>query len=413
MSEITLQTINDQVNAVASLELKKTEEISKIRTELEEKMTTQQKSFEEKQALLEKEIVELKRLPTTSASAEINPEAKFLEMLGSAIKSSSKARSIDSYSAIDNTNENFEIKSIRSDIASSGGITLPKGFVNNIIYDLKVSASLRNLVTTEIMPTLTLYQPIAVPMTIEITAENGVVFKEKEISYKEKKFEAVTTPVKITLNNHMLSAKNGFDIMSSVRQQVVEFYKNLENAYILYGKGDSAGQYEGLLTSSLVNQVVLTGSNDPVISYKNLTALKNYATDINPNNGVFIFNQSTLSQIENLKDEAGRLIFGSYYGLATPNVNSSIDLAQGTLLGKRYYIVNEMPDAVAGNVPIIYGDFSNYILGDYEEFNIKIDPTPQNSQGQHLNSQVLLFSKSTAGGIVRENRFVKLKIGQN
>lgn len=71
---------------------------------------------------------------------------------------------------------------------------------------------------------------------------------------------------------------------------------------------------------------------------------------------VWIMNDHTALALRKLKDDAGNYLWNN---------------ADGTILGKRVAICNDMPDAEAGSKPVLFGDLSYYWVIDRTPASIK------------------------------------------
>ena len=78
----------------------------------------------------------------------------------------------------------------------------------------------------------------------------------------------------------------------------------------------------------------------------------------------FMMADSTLKLLRKIKDGQGRPIFVPGYETGSPGG------APDTLLGRPFTINQDMPEAVAGNRPLLFGLFSKYLIRDVMDFTL-------------------------------------------
>ena len=86
----------------------------------------------------------------------------------------------------------------------------------------------------------------------------------------------------------------------------------------------------------------------------NLINALDYSYASQQENCYSVFNQNTFNKLRSQKDKYGRLLWTA--GLS--------DSAQPTILGYKYQIDNAMPSIGAGNIPIVFGAFNDFVIRD-------------------------------------------------
>ena len=163
---------------------------------------------------------------------------------------------------------------------------------------------------------------------------------------------AVTVPVSRTLLED-----SQVDLSAYLAGHIGRRFGQLEASWFVNGNGTTAA--EGVLASAEVGELEVAAiDGDALIDL--LYAIKSaYAR-----RGVFVMNRATMAVVRKLKDADGRYLW-------TEPLSEG---QAGTLLGRGVLEGVDMPNPVAGETPIIFGDFgTGYLIADRVGFEVQRD----------------------------------------
>lgn len=149
------------------------------------------------------------------------------------------------------------------------------------------------------------------------------------------------------------------NLFSWITDHIANRFAELESNWFV--NGDGTTQAEGVLTSAEVQEIT-TGS--ATLSVDDLLDLLYSVKSSYANAGSWVMNRKTARLIRGLKDSDGNLIWEHSIQNGEP----------GRILGQAVYMADDMPDPVAGNTPIIFGDFHRgYLITDRVAFEPSVD----------------------------------------
>ena len=162
------------------------------------------------------------------------------------------------------------------------------------------------------------------------------------------------------LNNSDINVTNF--LTNKIAQAFAEFWEK----ELLVGTGSANNHMTGAIsTTNLVatGNTTYTAANAARID--NLISLQLAVPQQYQKNAIWIMNKAVFTEIRKLKDGNG-----NYYMAYGKGLTGGFDWE---LLGKPVYISENMPDATtAGNVPILYGDFSGMAMKISQDLEIQL-----------------------------------------
>ena len=238
---------------------------------------------------------------------------------------------------------------------------------------LKYYAGLRNI--CRIIKTAT-GNPLPWP-TMDDTSNTGEFLAEAAgISNADPTFSNVTLGANLVSSKQVLVSvqleqDSAFDMSSMLSDAfAVRIGRTLDAAF-LTGDG-STTPITGLLTALIAaggRSVLAVGAsaNDGVGTDLNSIGSDDYSSLIDkldyayqrPTNK-FVFNQKTFNTLRKLKDKYGRPVYQT----------SLADKTEDTIFGYGFQIDNAVANIGAGNISVLYGDFSKYLIRDVLGFTI-------------------------------------------
>ena len=133
-----------------------------------------------------------------------------------------------------------------------------------------------------------------------------------------------------------------------VSAKLTERLGRLVNYQLTVGTGTNAPN--GLVTA-VGTPSLLTAAN-AVVTFDDLLSLEDQV-DVaytGGDKGVYMFNQSTKTALRKVKDTTGNYIYQESTRVGEPD----------RVLGRRFYINNDMASIATGNVPVVFGDLTKY-----------------------------------------------------
>lgn len=113
--------------------------------------------------------------------------------------------------------------------------------------------------------------------------------------------------------------------------------------------------------------------------------------------GVWLMNDKTALALRTMKDKDGNYVWNH---------------ANDTILGKKVYISNEMPDIAAGQKPIAFGDFSFYSIVDRAPISVSVltekFSTTEKAQHQGKVEELQQFLDETKEKSLNADHFLSL-----
>lgn len=143
-----------------------------------------------------------------------------------------------------------------------------------------------------------------------------------------------------------------FDIEKSLTRRMARTFAKGEDDAFINGTGEEMPT--GILCSKGGADVGVTTA---ALTYDDVIGMFFSLRPEYREHGVWLMNDRTALALRTMKDAGGNYLW-----------NSMSD----TILGKKVYICNQMPDATSGNKPIAFGDFSYYWIVDRAPISITV-----------------------------------------
>jgi len=275
------------------------------------------------------------------------------------------------------TGDDTEVKTLAYG-AGTGGILAPETVATTILEKVAEFSPMRSISGSIQMSGPLLQLPRLVDEVDPATVAEGGTKPESEPTFEQidlKPFEmGVIVPVFKTLieDAHV-------DLSGYLANHVARRFGQKEAAWFV--NGDGTTQAEGVLTSTEVtDNAVAALDADTLIDhfYSVKTAYSR--------NGTWLMNRKTIGHVHKLKDSEGRSLWQPSLAAGAPP----------SLLGRPVLEAVDMPDAVSGNSPIIFGDFrEGYTIADRIGFEIIRDELTEAAIGR-----VKFIARRRVGGRV-------------
>lgn len=129
-----------------------------------------------------------------------------------------------------------------------------------------------------------------------------------------------------------------------------------------FTNADGSGKPTGFLQSTSNGH---TAGSATVLTYDDFVGLEHSVDPVYRRNGTFVFNDNTLKLAKLIKDDQGRPIFMP--GLADSGMAGG---TPATILGYKYVINQDMPNATSALTPIAFGNFKKYVIREVNQMGM-------------------------------------------
>ena len=281
-----------------------------------------------------------------------------------------------------------EVKALGYATPSTGGILAPEQVSTSILEKVAEYSPVRSLAQTISMGGPLLQLPRLVD-----EVEPGEVGEtdprpESEPSFDQIDLKAFEMAVIVPVTRILLEDAQ-IDLAAYLGNHIARRFGQKEAGWFVKGNGTT--QAEGVLTSADVAEVEAQLAADDLIDlfYSIKTAYSR--------NGAWLMNRKTMAVVRKLKDTDGTYIWQPGIAADQPPL----------LLGRPVYEAVDMPDPVAGNTAIVFGDFrAGYAIADRVGFEIIRDDLTGAGNGI-----VKLHARRRVGGrVVMGEALTKLKV---
>lgn len=281
-----------------------------------------------------------------------------------------------------------EVKSLGYGAPSTGGILAPEKVATSILEKVAEFSPVRSLAQTISMAGPLLQLPrlvdeVAVGEVAETALRPSSEPSFDQIDLKAHEMAVVVPVTRILLEDAQI------DLASYLGNHIARRFGQKEAAWFVNGNGTT--QAEGVLTSDDIAEVEAEITGDDLIDlfYSIKTAYSS--------NGAWLMNRKTMAVVRKLKDADGAYLWERSIAAGQPPL----------ILGRPVYEAVDMPDPVAGNTAIVFGDFATgYAIADRVGFDIFRDEYTGADNGI-----IKLRARRRVGGrIVMGEALTKLKV---
>lgn len=284
--------------------------------------------------------------------------------------------------------DHSEVKSLGYATPSTGRILAPETVSTSILEKVAEFSPVRSLAQTISMGGALLQLPRLVDQVEPGEVGETDPRPKSEPSFDQidlKPFEmAATVPV-----TRVLLEDAQIDLAAYLASHIARRFGQREAGWFV--NGDGTTQAEGVLTSADIAEVESAISGDDLIDlfYSIKTA---YSA-----NGSWLMNRKTMAAVRKLKDSDGGYLWERSVAAGQPPL----------LLGRPVFEGVDMPDPVAGNTAIVFGDFkAGYAIADRVGFEIVRD-----DYTGAANGIVNLHAHRRVGGrVIMGEALTKLKV---
>jgi len=284
-----------------------------------------------------------------------------------------------------------ETKSLIRSSDPKGGYLAPKEFVLDMIRDIAEFSPIRQAASVRSTSAGSVSWPGRTGRTNSKWKGEQETQEESDFGFNELEIQVHELNTFVDVSNQLLE-DSVLDIEAEIRLAFAEDVGQKEGLAFTYGTG--VKQPEGFMTRDDI-EFTLNG-HATNLSADALIKLM-YAQPAHYRNaGSWIMNSTALGIVRTLKDGDGRFLWQPSFQDGQP----------ATLLSRPIIEAIDMPDIVAGEFPIAYGDFSGYRVVDRIDVEVLVNPYIRATDGFtrfHLRKRV-------GGAVAEPKKFRKLKM---
>lgn len=278
---------------------------------------------------------------------------------------------------------------LREGSDSEGGYLVPDEFEHRVVQAMTEKNVMRRLGTV-IQTERTLKIPVAKGFgPADWVPEEGII-PVTEGEFDEVKIEAYKVATTIRVSDELLE-DSGFDLEAFIIDQFADRIAQAEEQAFLYGDGKAKPL--GLI-HQLEREVVTEAAGK--ISTDDLLELIHAIPPKYRDGAVLLMHDSTLRELYKLQTANGHYIWNE-------NLKKGQPL---TILGHRVITSPVMPMIESGKMPILFGNFSFYTIGDRQHRRVKRLNEVYAQQGQ----VAYIMSQRVDGKLLDKNAIAALKM---
>lgn len=300
---------------------------------------------------LREEMLGIKRYPTAEErKAEAEYAAAFRDMLHTGMPQNALKKGSD----------------------GAGGYLVPDTFEQTIVRGLTEKSILRKLATV-----FTTNKRMKIPTVIANGSAawipEGEVVPLSEITLGEIILDAYKLAHKIIVSDEMLEDAD-FDVEDYIRQLFVESISAAEESAFFTGDGN--GKPLGIIHQAEVGCI---SEEVGKIDFDDIINLIHSVKPPYRNNAALVMSTDAMAKLRRIAIYRGK----SHWGV------SIADGETETLFGYPVYVTNDLPEVEAGSLPVLFGDFSHFWIGERGKRSVKrlVERYADNGQVAYITSE--------------------------
>jgi HK97 family phage major capsid protein len=242
---------------------------------------------------------------------------------------------------------------------ANGGYLVPDEYEKRLIDALTDENFFRSLATVIQTQSGTHTIPVVASHGTASWMEENGLYPESDDTFDQISLSAYKLGTAIKVSEELMN-DSVFDLENYIS---AEFARRIgaaeEEAFLT---GDGSKKPEGVFTKVAATTDALTTINDASkISFEDIMDLFHSLRSVYRNKAIWILNDTTIKALRKIKDNTGNFIWQPSVVVGQPD----------TILNRPYRTSIYAPELAAGNVPILFGDFSYYWIADRQGRSFK------------------------------------------
>ncbi|RVE93510.1 phage major capsid protein [Sinorhizobium meliloti] len=285
----------------------------------------------------------------------------------------------------------LEQKALTISLPGTGGNLVNDTLMTQILEKLGKSNPIRQLANSIQLDTGLLKIPRLVSGVAPGSVTETDTKPESTPTFEQISIEPFMMGAQVLVSRSQLE-DSAVNLVSWISGHIANKFGELESGWFVKGNGTT--QAEGVMTSTEVQEIE---SSAAALDVDDLLDLFYSVKSSYANAGAWVMNRKTARVVRGLKDSDGNLIWERSLQAGEP----------GRILGQPVYMADDMPDPVAGNAPIIFGDFyRGYLITDRVAFEPSVDYAKFSE-----NDLVQFVGRRRVGGkVIMGEALTKLKL---
>jgi HK97 family phage major capsid protein len=281
---------------------------------------------------------------------------------------------------------------------TSGGFLVPQEYGNELLKNVVLWSPIRQYARKVSMGGQSIIYPKLTGRTAATWTGETAARTESSPTFGDLTIPAYELSTFVDVSNQLLE-DNQYNLLGELAQMFGEDMGVKEGLAFVSGSGTA--QPTGLLTSTLLTNIVKTGvaGDFPATNPADvLIAMQHAVPAVIAQSAVWLMNRKTLGVVRTWKDSTGRYLVLNEVGANGAPLT--------TLLGRPVVDCVDFPDVAANAFPIVFGDLAGYRIADRVGLSSVRDPYTQAATGKTR----FYVRRRLGADVTHGERFVKLKV---
>lgn len=240
---------------------------------------------------------------------------------------------------------------LREGSPALGGYLVPQEFGSEILSRLEEENALRRIGETIQTSSEHAIPVVAAPPSASWFAERQLITPSDE-TFTQVKIGAHKLAVSVSVSNELL-ADSLYDLEKHLTDEFSKAFGRAEERAFLTGTGEN--QPTGILTTfDTDSDSYVTGTLSTETLIDDIVKLQYSVPRAYRRNASWLVSEEVIQTLRTAKDAVGRFIWQDSLSSAEPPL----------LLGSPIFSSPFLPPATTGNIPMLYGDFSYFKIGE-------------------------------------------------
>ena len=253
----------------------------------------------------------------------------------------------------------YDVKDVLSvGTDANGGYLVPDEYEKRLVDALKDENFFRSLATVIQTQSGTHTIPVVASHGTASWMEENGLYPESDDTFDQISLSAYKLGTAIKVSEELMN-DSVFDLESYIS---AEFARRIgaaeEEAFLT---GDGSKKPEGVFTKVKATPGATTEVTGTTITFDNIMDVFHSLRSVYRNKAIWILNDATIKALRKIKDTNGNYIWQPSVVAGQPD----------TILNRPYRTSIYAPELAAGNVPILFGDFSYYWIADRQGRSFK------------------------------------------
>lgn len=242
---------------------------------------------------------------------------------------------------------------------ANGGYLVPDEYEKRLIDALTDENFFRSLATVIQTQSGTHTIPVVASHGTASWMEENGLYPESDDTFDQISLSAYKLGTAIKVSEELMN-DSVFDLENYISAEFARRIGAAEEEAFLTGDGNK--KPEGVFTKVAATTDALTTINDASkISFEDIMDLFHSLRSVYRNKAIWILNDTTIKALRKIKDNTGNFIWQPSVVVGQPD----------TILNRPYRTSIYALELAAGNVPILFGDFSYYWIADRQGRSFK------------------------------------------